>query len=97
MRPYLLLDYLYRLRVKANYEEAMVFIEGPEDERISEQVARDLELLTAATLLVHEIRVGQLVGRTTLLRLVDGWLTGPGRRGEAVALAGRRYLLARHV
>ncbi len=29
IRPYSMLDFLYRLRLKSNYEEAAVFVEGP--------------------------------------------------------------------
>jgi hypothetical protein len=97
MRAFTLLDYLYRLRVKANYEDATVFIDGPENDRVSAQVARDLELLAGATLLVHELRVGQQIGREQMLALVDGWLTGPGRRGGTVALAARRELLDKYL
>ncbi len=88
-----LLDYLYRLRIKANYEDATVFIEGPEDEMSSVRVAQDLELVTAATLLAHELRIGRLVGRDTVLPIVDGWLKTSGVLGNTVALAARRELL----
>jgi hypothetical protein len=95
VRPYTLLDYLYRLRVKANYEDATVCIDGPEDDFISAHVAQGVELLAPATLLAHELRVGQQIGRAKMLELVDAGLTGPGRRGDAVALAARREVLDR--
>jgi hypothetical protein len=89
VRPYTVLDYLYRLRIKANYEDATVFVEGPEDDSSSIRVAQDLELVTAATLLAHELRIG----RDAVLAIVDGWLETSGVLGNTVALAARRELL----
>jgi hypothetical protein len=93
VRPYTVLDYLYRLRIKANYEDATVFVEGPEDDSSSIRVAQDLELVTAATLLAHELRIGRLIGRDAVLAIVDGWLETSGVLGNTVALAARRELL----
>ncbi len=96
VRPYTTLDYLYRLRVKANYEDATVFTEGPEDEDSSDTVARDLELVASATLLAHELRVGQLIGGDTMMNMVDAWLASNAQQHN-VALAARRNLLDQHL
>ena len=93
VRPYTILDYLYRLRVKANYEDATVFTEGPGDERATSQVAYDLELIAAATCLAHEMRIGRLMGREKLMALVDSWLEVNGAADRDIAVAARRDLL----
>lgn len=95
VRPYTILDYLYRLRIKANYEDAAVFITGPENEQGSKQVASDLELIAAATLLAHELRVGGLVGREAMLGLLDEWTDAHGAAASDVGVQSRRALLDR--
>ena len=93
VRPYTILDYLFRLRVKANYEDATVFTEGPEDERATTRVAYDLELIASATCLAHELRIGRLVGRARLLDIVDAWLDVNGAAAKDLTVAARRELL----
>jgi hypothetical protein len=96
VRSYTLLDYLYRLRIKTNYEDAGMFIEGPEEETSSRRVHRDLVAISACTLLVHELHIGAIIGRNELLRWVDDWL-GPHAHGQTLGLVLRRDLLAQHV
>lgn len=93
VRPYTVLDYLFRLRIKANYEDARMFTEGPENPGDSSQVARDLMSLTAATMLVHEIRVARLIGPTTLLVGAEDWLRRNNPPGLKAGLAARIDLL----
>lgn len=95
VRPYTVLDYLYRLRVKANYEDASMFVDGPTDEADSLVVHEDLVGLTSATLLVHELQVATCVGSSTLVPWADEWL-GRNSAGASVGLGQRRDLLASH-
>lgn len=95
VRTYTILDYLYRLRIKTNYEDAGMFIEGPEDELSSRHVHDDLVAVASATMLLHEVYVASIVGRTRLLGWVDSWL-GPHARGQQLGLALRRDLIAAH-
>jgi hypothetical protein len=93
LRPFSLMDYLYRLRIKTNYKDAAMFTEGPEDEDASLRVHLALSFLTNCTLLVHELRIQRLVGEKLMLQWVDDWLgkSGPGAGGLGVAR--RRDLL----
>ena len=93
MRPYTLLDYLFRLRIKANYEDARMFTEGPEYGHQSAAVARDLVVVTSATLLAHELRIGRLIGPDVLLSAATAWLERNAPPGAPLGLARRRQLL----
>jgi hypothetical protein len=53
-RPHTLLDYLYRLRIRANYEDSAMFTEGPEDGTESELVRGSVLGLVATSLYVAE-------------------------------------------
>jgi hypothetical protein len=96
VRACTVLDYLYRLRVKANYEDASMFVAGPEDETSSLTVHSDLVGLTSSTLLVHELHIGAGVGKATLLAWVDEWL-GRNTAGTSIGLGLRRDLLSEHL
>lgn len=93
VRTFTLLDYLYRLRIKTNYEDAGMFIEGPEDEISSGQVHRDLTAIASCTLLLHELHIAHIVGKAKFLQWADAWL-GPHARGQPLGLALRRDLIA---
>lgn len=92
-RPSGLIDYLYRLRVKTNYEDSSMFTDGPEDSTVSSQVHADLTFLASSTLLVHELHVGRLIGKPVLLGWVDGWLAAHLPAGMKVGLALRRDVI----
>jgi hypothetical protein len=93
IRPYTVLDYLFRLRIKANYEDARMFTDGPENPDDSSRVARDLVALTAATMLVHEIRVAKLIGPAVLITEGEEWLAKNNPPGLKAGLATRVELL----
>ncbi len=95
VRSYTILDYLYRLRIKTNYEDAGMFIEGPEDHISSRHVHNDLVAIAGCTLLVHELHIAAIIGRDTLLQWADGWL-GPNAHGQQLGLVLRRDLIATH-
>jgi hypothetical protein len=63
---YSILHYLYRLRIRSNYEDAALFTEGPSDESSSALLHGRLRYLVSATMLVHELRILNLVGASTL-------------------------------
>jgi len=92
VRSYTVLDYLYRLRIKTNYEDAGMFIEGPEDHLSSRNVHNDLVAIAGCTLLVHELHIAAAVGRDQLLEWVDAWL-GPNAHGQQLGLVLRRDLI----
>ncbi len=74
VRTYSLLDYLYRLRIRANYEDATMFLDGPEDDVSSRQVHDDLRHLAASVLLIHEVEISKIVGAQTMKRWICDWL-----------------------
>ncbi len=66
VRTFTLLDYLYRLRIGANYDDAAVFFDGPTQSFESSTVHRSLVFLAAGSMLLAELRISALVGRATL-------------------------------
>jgi len=94
-RPTTLLDYLYRLRVRSNYEDADMFTEGPEDEIQSSIVNLHLCRITAATLLVNELLVSRLIGAATLRTIADEWVKSTGTATAKVGVARRLSIFAR--
>lgn len=89
-----LIQYLYRLRIKANYVDASMFTDGPSDQISSALVHRDLRFIASSSLLVHEMHVSRLVGPARLRGWADTWLASNVPSGSPTAgLAGRRMLL----
>jgi hypothetical protein len=66
VRTFTLLDYLYRLRIGANYDDAAVFFDGPTQSFESSTVHRSLVFLAAGSMLLAELRIAALVGRPAL-------------------------------
>lgn len=93
LRPFSVMDYLYRLRIKTNYKDAAMFTDGPEDAEASIRVHLALSFLTGCTLLVHELRIQGLVGEKLMLQWADDWLEKSGPGAEGLGLARRRDLL----
>ena len=88
-----MLHYLYRLRVNTNYKESDVFTDGPTDELQSSEVHSYLSYLCAATLLVHELRIADLVGARTVHAWADDWISKQGTSASTIGLSARRHLL----
>lgn len=96
VRRVTLRDYLLRLRIKANYQDAAMYSEGPTSDSEAEHFLHDLVQLTAANLLIHELRLCRRVGKANVVAAVDSWTA---RNGSAVAEGGielRRDLLQRY-
>ncbi|MDN3029742.1 hypothetical protein [Streptomyces sp. S.PB5] len=94
VRPVTMADYLYRLRIKANYEDVTVFSSGPTTDREAADVGANLVALASATLLVHELRIAALIGRDELVKAMDGVLQRSAA-DSASGMAQRRDLHAR--
>jgi hypothetical protein len=92
LRRYTAMDYLYRLRVKSNYEDSTMFTDGPQDESESSAVHSDLVRLAASVMLLHELHILRLVGRSRMIALVDTWLS-KNMPGLGIGLALRRDLI----
>ena len=95
VRPNTILDYLYRLRIRTNYQDPSMFTDGPDREGESERVLAALRLLSTSTLLVHELRLAQLLGRESILAAATGFLNSAPVQID-VAMRGRQGLLAQH-
>ena len=93
VRAFTMLDYLYRLRIKANYIDDELFSQGPEKDSDAEDFTTRMQSIVAATLLVHELRLGKLLGPRWVLAQADLWLQ-KNVRSAAHGLAARRTLLA---
>jgi hypothetical protein len=93
VRAVTVLDYFYRLRIKANYIDDEVFSQGPENDRDAESFATSMQDLVAATLLVHELRLGKLLGPAWVLREANSWLSTHCTTDPSSGLTARRPLL----
>ncbi|PKN81276.1 MAG: hypothetical protein CVU47_07440 [Chloroflexi bacterium HGW-Chloroflexi-9] len=78
VRPAGLLDYLYRLRIRSNYEDSAMWSEGPASAEESLGVHWNLATITSATLLVHEVLLRRIVGASTFDGLTNEWLQKNG-------------------
>jgi hypothetical protein len=94
VRPFTMLDYLYRLRIKANYIDDELFSQGPDSDLEAESFATRMQDIIAATLLVHELRLGKLLGPKWVLGKADTWLDRNAATSATHGLAARRKLLA---
>jgi len=83
VRSFTVLDYLYRLRIKTNYEDAGMFIDGPEDQLASSRVHRSLVALPDARSSCTSCTSQPLLGVRDS-QLADDWL-GPNAHGQTLA------------
>lgn len=74
LRPYTMMDFFWRLRLKTNYEDSRMFIEGPVHPSHSREVHDDLINLASASLFLNEMFILKIVGKTNMEKMVDGWL-----------------------
>jgi hypothetical protein len=93
LRDYTFMDYLYRLRIKANYEDGSMFIDGPRDDVSSQQLRQYLIRLASTSLLLNELHMVVSFGKASMLNLVDKWLGTSHPKGMAVGLALRHDIL----
>jgi hypothetical protein len=78
VRAFCLIDYLYRLRIRSNYEDVMMWVSGATAEYEPVQIQRSLELITSATLLVSELFIQQKTGRAWFVDQAKTWLSSGG-------------------
>jgi hypothetical protein len=93
VRTFTVLDYLYRLRVAANYDDAAVFHSGPENEAESFWLQTRLSFLAAGLALTSEVRIRELVGPARFHRWADGFIATNIGSGFDLGIKARRHLL----
>ena len=93
MRSTALLDVLYRLRKRSNYEDPTMFIDGPENPQQTGQVHQCLRRIVATTLMAHEVFIRRYTGPTLFDNEVATWVKSSGSISRA-GLATRQGLLA---
>jgi hypothetical protein len=93
VRSFTLLDYLYRLRIRTNYEDADVFAVGPSTQAESEKLQRHLRNVVSGLLLAHELHIRQLLGRPTMEKIIQRWLQGHIPSGRELGMARRVDLI----
>lgn len=72
-RSYTLIDYIYRLRIKTNYEDSNMFTDGPEDGYQSGTVRDALHNIASGTLFLYESAIKAIIGRARLLEWASSW------------------------
>jgi len=93
LRDYTFMDYVYRLRINANYEDGSMFIDGPRDRLSSERLRHNLIRLASSTLLLNEAHVLVALGKENMMQLVDRWLTSGQANTPNVGVALRADIL----
>lgn len=94
IRPVTMLDYLYRLRIKANYIDDDLFSQGPVDDDTAVAFASKMEDIVGGTLLVHELRLCKLLDPVWVRSTADHWLSNHRTSESRYGLAARRIILA---
>lgn len=74
LRPFTLMDYLYRLRIKTNYVDSDMFTDGPDNENESRNVRGFFCRIASGTLFLHELAICNIVGRDRFQRWVSAWI-----------------------
>jgi len=75
VRPHSIVDYLYRLRIRSNYEDSTMFLDGPETKGVSAHVRNNLRQLASSILLIHEKHIESLVGTDVMGDWVSDWIS----------------------
>ena len=90
------MDYLYRLRIKSNYEDADMFTDGPWDTSQSAVFYRRLCALASATLFLTELSVMPIWGKARFLAYREGWMKSRAHKVTQQELLNRTSLLNSH-
>lgn len=75
VRCHTLMDFLWRLRTRANYQDGLILLEGPTDDRVSASLNADMRHLAFATMLLFEMHIAKVVGGKAMAELINSWLT----------------------
>ncbi len=89
MAPTTLFDVLWRLRKKANYDDADVFVLGAMTELDALRLGQSIAIVTDATVAALEALIAGYLGPRTLAELAHGYLGRIGAGGGSTALTVR--------
>lgn len=73
LRSYTIMDYLYRLRIKSNYEDSNMFLDGPTDDVLSKVVRKNLCDIASATSFINELFILSIWGKDKFMKYLDYW------------------------
>lgn len=96
VRATTMMDYIYRLRIGTNYQDSAVFTDGPEEAEHSTEVRKNLSTIAAATMLVHELAVADLVGPGEVVKQAQAFLASTAPQGAQTGLRKRMPLIEAH-
>lgn len=96
VRAHTVMDYLYRLRIRTNYEDSAMFTDGPSEDGESLAVRQSLRHLSAGTLLIHELALADLLGPAAVVAEARAFLKTASPPGTTTRLAKRVDLIAAH-
>ena len=93
VRTYTFLDYLYRLRIGANYDDAAIYTDGPDNETESVLLHKRMTFLVSGLALITEMRIRDLVGAAQLYRWADDFISTSIPAAHSLGIKERRPLL----
>ena len=96
IRPYSLMDYLYRLRIKVNYQDADMFVDGPASNDQSIKAYTFLCNLASATLFLSELSIIPIWGKTKFSEYYKEWHKSKTSTLSSPGLGNRGLLLDAH-
>lgn len=92
-RTYTVLDYLYRLRIGSNYDDASVFTDGPDNDADSYLLHKRISFLASGLALMSELRIRDLVGAGRFHRWAEDFVSNNIPLRYSVGVKERRSLL----
>jgi hypothetical protein len=88
-----LIDYMWRLRIRSNYEDDEMFTDGPFYPTDSLMVYKNVCEIVSATLLAYELYLIQYVGKESMKLLVKQWLSKNTSKHPELGLNARSVIL----
>jgi hypothetical protein len=92
-KPTTMLDYLYRLRIRSNYQDTTMFTMGPSSRAEALEMHHNLSRLVSWTMLLHELWIRRYAGNRVFDQLVSDWLKNEVAAKADRGLSRRRDLL----
>jgi hypothetical protein len=94
LRPTTVFDFLYRLRIRSNYEDADAFILGTMSQTDAREFNEALQAVTASTLFLIELHIARRLGAHGMESIIDEFMVGDEKGFSQNTLGVRRPFLA---